>query len=81
MLAFYKKRIFLMPATVIPIKGMSCIGCVNSVKNVLEKISGVSSVEVSLENAQAIIQHDTTLTNNDTFKKAIEGAGFEIREQ
>jgi copper chaperone len=70
-----------MPATIIPIKGMSCTGCVNSVKNVLEKISGVTSVEVSLENAQAIIQHDTTLTNNDTFKKAIEGAGFEIREQ
>jgi copper chaperone len=70
-----------MPTTVIPIRGMSCTGCVNSIKNVLEKISGVASVEISLDNAQAIIQHDTSLTNNDAFRKAIEEAGFEILEQ
>jgi copper chaperone len=70
-----------MPTTVIPIRGMSCTGCVNSIKNVLEKISGVASVEISLDNAQAIIQHDTSLTNNDAFRTAIEEAGFEILEQ
>lgn len=70
-----------MPTTVVPIKGMSCAGCVSSVKNVLEKISGVTSVEVSLDNAWAIIRHDTTLPNHDAFKKAVEEAGFEIREQ
>ena len=35
--------------TEIGIGGMTCGGCVNSVKNVLQKIPGVTSVDVSLD--------------------------------
>jgi copper chaperone len=67
-----------MQTTTIKIKGMTCAGCVNSAKSVLEKIAGVSSVKVSLDQAQAIIQYDATKSNAEQFKQAIRDAGFEI---
>lgn len=64
--------------TIVNIKGMTCMGCVRSVKNVLEEISGVSSTDVSLEDKQATIQYDAKKTNENHFKEAIVGAGFEV---
>ncbi len=66
-----------MQTTVINIKSMTCMGCVKSVKNVLERIPGVSNADVSLENAQATIQHDDAITGSDQLKQAIQDAGFE----
>ena len=70
-----------METAVAKIRGMTCTGCVNSVKNVLQKISGVSSADVSLEQAQATIQYDATTTNASQFKDAIKEAGFEVINQ
>ena len=47
-----------METEVIKVKGMTCMGCVNSVKSVLEKIPGVDSADVSLEQKQVTIQYD-----------------------
>ena len=69
-----------MLTTVIKINGMTCMGCVNSVKIVLEKISGVDNVDVSLEQAQAAIQYNAETTSVDQFKQAIEDAGFDVVE-
>lgn len=69
-----------MQTTTIKIDGMTCMGCVNSVKNVLEEISGVSKVEVSLEQAQATILYDAGKTNDDQFKEVIEDAGFDVAD-
>ncbi|MDV6343857.1 MULTISPECIES: heavy-metal-associated domain-containing protein [unclassified Nitrosomonas] len=66
-----------MQTTIINIKGMTCMGCVRSIKNVLEKIPGVSGAEVSLEDAQVTIEYDAAITGIDQFKQAIEEAGFE----
>lgn len=62
----------------IKIKGMTCTGCANSVKNVLEKIPGVDRADVSLEQKQVTIQYDAATTDVNQFKNAIEDAGFEI---
>jgi copper chaperone len=67
-----------MQTEVIKIEGMTCTGCVNSVKNVLEKIPGVDSVEVSLEQKQATIRYDEASADIARFRKAIEDAGFEV---
>lgn len=67
-----------LTTTIIPIKGMTCMGCVNSVKTVLEKLPGVNNVVVSLEDAQATIQHQVGSPTHEDFKCAIEDAGFEI---
>ena len=62
----------------IKIDGMTCMGCVNSVKAVLEKISGVSQADVSLEQAQATIQYDASVTSETQLKRVIEEAGFDV---
>lgn len=67
-----------MQTEIIKIKGMTCMGCVNSVKNVLEKIPGVNVADVSLEQKQAVIQYDAATTSPNQFKDAIKEAGFEI---
>ena len=67
-----------MQTTILNINGMTCMGCVNSIKNVIEKISGVNGADVSLENKQVKIQYDPEKTNINQFEEAIVGAGFEI---
>lgn len=54
------------------------MGCVNSAQKVLEKITGVIKVEVSLDQAQAVIQYDAEKTNIEQFKQAIREAGFDV---
>ena len=67
-----------MQTTILNINGMTCMGCVNSIKNVVEKISGVNDVDVSLESNQVKIQYDPEKTNINQFKKTIVEAGFEV---
>ena len=67
-----------METTVVKIKGMTCMGCVRSVSNVLQGMDGVSSAEVSLEQAQATIQYDATRIGANQFKAAITEAGYEV---
>ena len=73
-----KNGVYKMQTTILNINGMTCMGCVNSIKNVVEKVSGVSGADVSLENKQVKIQYDPEITNINQFKEAIVGAGFEI---
>lgn len=60
------------------IKGMTCGGCVNSVKGVLQKIPGVTGVDVSLEQNRATVIYNATLAKPAQFKAAIEDAGFDV---
>ena len=62
-----------MQTEVIKVKGMTCMGCVNSVKNVLEKIPGVSSADVSLEQKQVTSPVRCCHNQSDQFKDAIKG--------
>ena len=67
-----------MEIETIKVKGMTCMGCVNSVKKVLEKIPGVSNSDVSLEQGNVTVQYDASQANPNQFKEAIEDAGFEV---
>ena len=67
-----------METEIIKVKGMTCMGCVNSVKNVLEKIPGVGSSDVSLEQGKVTVRYDASQANANQFKDAIRDAGFEI---
>jgi len=66
-----------METTVVKITGMTCMGCVNSVKKVLTALDGVQSADVALDKAQATIVYDAARANPGQFKTAIEDAGFE----
>ena len=60
------------------IEGMTCNGCVSSVRNVLQKTSGVGSVEVSLEQNRATVTYNPELTNLAQLKAAVEDAGYDV---
>ena len=66
-----------METVTLKITGMTCGGCVNSVRRVVAALSGVNAVDVSLERAEATISFDPAQSNAADFKNAIRGAGFE----
>jgi copper chaperone len=67
-----------MEKITLTVKGMTCMGCVKSVKNVLEPISGVASVDIVLESGQVAISFDPAKAGPDQFKTAIQDAGYEV---
>ena len=66
-----------METTVVKVNGMTCMGCVSSVKKVLAAIDGVHSVDVSLEKAQATVVYDAARAQPAQFKTAVLDAGYE----
>ena len=62
---------------IVKVGGMTCQGCVRSVKKVLEVIPGVEQAEVSLEQGQAHVSLDPAQTGLEAFKTAIADAGYE----
>ncbi|MGL5379523.1 heavy-metal-associated domain-containing protein [Clostridium sp.] len=57
------------------IEGMSCGHCVSHVKEALEELSGVSSIDVSLEGKYALVE---TTENNEKLTEAIDEAGYDV---
>ena len=66
-----------METLVMKVNGMTCMGCVASVKKVLAALEGVQSVDVALDQAQATVVYDAARANPGQFKTAVEEAGFE----
>ena len=62
----------------IKIDGMHCMNCVAAVKRELEALEGVSKVDVSLEEAQAIVEAEGVSV--DALQAAIEDIGFDVVE-
>jgi copper chaperone len=60
------------------VHGMTCYGCVASVKRVLTALPGVDKVEVTLEPGSATVEFDPARTSAASMKSAIEDAGYEV---
>lgn len=67
-----------MEKVILTVKGMTCMGCVRSVKNVLESVPGVSGVEIELDSGRVCLSYDSTKTGTDQFRDAINDAGYEV---
>lgn len=67
-----------MEKLTLTVKGMTCMGCVRSVKNVLEPIPGVSGVDITLGNGQVVISYDAAKSSSEQFRNAINDAGYEV---
>lgn len=67
-----------METKTIPVKGMTCMGCVASVQRVLNGIDGIAKAEVSLEQAQAAITFDPAKADLQAIKTAIMDAGYDV---
>lgn len=59
----------------VKINGMRCMHCVNSTKQALESIAGVSNVSIDLDKGEASFEGDVPL---DAVKEAIAQIGFEV---
>lgn len=59
------------------IEGMNCSHCVKNVKDSLEKVSGVSGVDVNLDNGTAVVDGDKL--DRATLTAAVEGAGYKVK--
>ena len=62
----------------IKIEGMHCMNCVAAVKRELEALEGVTKVDVSLEEAQTIVEVENVA--DETLQEAIEDIGFDVVE-
>jgi copper chaperone len=67
-----------MESLTLDVKGMTCMGCVNSVKRVLQDLPGVQAVDVTLESGQVRLVYDAGQVEPARFKSAIEDAGFDV---
>lgn len=59
------------------IEGMSCAHCVAHVKEALEELKGMKSIEVDLSSKMALIETDEEI-KDETIKEAIEDFGYEV---
>lgn len=65
-----------MKTMVLKVEGMSCNGCVTSVTKVLQALSGVAAVEVSLEKGEAVVGFEESQLDREAMIAAIDDAGF-----
>jgi mercuric ion binding protein len=65
------------PKTVtLNVSGMTCPACPITVRKALEKVTGVSKVDVQFEKKQVLVTFDDAKTNTDALVKATTNAGY-----
>ena len=61
------------------VNGMTCDGCVNTVKKLLSNVKGVQDAQVSLKNKSAEVTHEDVPLS--ALKIALRGFPYEIVER
>ena len=64
----------------LPIEGMSCASCVNRIERFLRKTPGVAEANVNLATEVATITYLPEIAGLDELARAIEAAGYEVRQ-
>lgn len=60
------------------VKGMTCGGCVASVKRVLEAVPSVTNVIVTLDPGKASAAYDPSRVQAEALYGAVRDAGFDV---
>ncbi|HVF64900.1 MAG TPA: heavy-metal-associated domain-containing protein [Casimicrobiaceae bacterium] len=60
------------------VEGMTCGGCVASVKRVLEALPGVSNAEVTLQPPRASVDYDPARVTAEALRGAVQDAGYDV---
>jgi copper ion binding protein len=63
------------------VEGMTCQHCVKRVSKIIGKAEGVSDIQVSLENKEAVFVCNPDSTNVDAIVQAINDFGFTATEK
>jgi len=69
-----------MKQELIKVEGMTCQHCVQTITKALKKISGLNSIDVSLDNKEVNVRFDENETNLQEITKKIVEVGFELPE-
>ncbi|MDD5366217.1 MAG: heavy-metal-associated domain-containing protein [Gallionellaceae bacterium] len=69
-----------MTTITLKIGGMSCMGCVNSVKRLLEPLPGVSRVDVDLANGSAEIDYDSAQVDPAVLRRTVSDGGYPVAD-
>ncbi|MFH0924191.1 MAG: heavy metal translocating P-type ATPase [bacterium] len=64
--------------TLIPIRGMTCSSCANTIEKTLKSTPGVQNICVSLANDAAVVDYDSSLTSRERLYKVVEDIGYGI---
>jgi len=60
------------------VTGMSCMGCVNSVKNLLGALPGVGPVDIDLASGSVSVQYAADQVQAAQLRQAIEEGGYGV---
>ena len=60
------------------VEGMTCGHCVQTIKEAVNNLVGISRVEVDLENKQVAVEYDKALVKLDSITDKIVEIGFEV---
>ena len=69
-----------MRQELIKVEGMTCQHCVQTVTKALKDISGLDSIDVSLDNKEVNVRFDENETNLQEITKKIVEVGFQLPE-
>ena len=67
-----------MNSVTLNVKGMSCMGCVRSVKVLLSALPGVERVEVDLASGHVEVSHDPSRCSLEAMRAAIQDGGYNV---
>ena len=62
------------------VTGMSCMGCVNSVKNLVTALPGIGDIEIDLASGRVVVAHDPAKSDAAAIRAVIEDGGYGIAD-
>ncbi len=62
---------------ILKIGGMSCVSCINAVKNSLRRLDGIIDVNVNFNAGKAYITYNSKVTTLNDIKRTIEETGYQ----
>ena len=61
-----------------PVRGMDCAHCCNTVQRSIAALPGIESVDVFLASEKAVVQFDPTQADPAVIRAAVEKAGYSV---
>ena len=66
--------------TTLPISGMHCAGCAQTIEKSLRQVSGVQEAHVNFAAEQASVSYDPEQTKRNDLVQAVKDAGYDVKE-
>ena len=67
-----------MQKEILNVKGMSCGHCVKAVEGSVGELSGVQSVQVTLDERKVAVEFNPSVVTLETIKETIDDQGYDV---